>query len=80
RPLAAPEREAHGVDGGLLVERVSGAAAKAGLRPGDVILAFGNEPVESVDELASLVDDAEGRVAVLVKRGDATIYVPVEIG
>jgi hypothetical protein len=45
-----------------------------------VILAFGNEKVESTEHFRKLVDKSKGSVAVLVKRDDATIYVPVKIG
>ena len=44
------------------------------------ILAFGNEKVESAEHFRKLVDKSKGSVAVLVKRDDATIYVPVKIG
>jgi serine protease Do len=80
RPLTAEERKARGVDSGLVVEQVDGPAAKAGIRQGDVILAFGAEKVESPEQFRKLVDKASGNVPVLVRRDDATIYVPVKIG
>jgi serine protease Do len=80
RPLSAEERKARGVDAGVVVERADGPAAKAGIREGDVILAFGGEKVENPEQLKKLVDKANGNVPVLVKRDDATIYVPVRIG
>ena len=81
RPLTPEERKARGIaEGGVFVEEVDGPAAKAGIRRGDVILAFGNDKVENGDQLRRLVDKANGSVAVLVKREDATIYVPVKIG
>ena len=80
RPLTPEERKASGVKGGVVVERAEGPAAQAGIQPGDVILAFGNEKVESAEHLRKLIDKSKGSVAVLVKRDDATIYVPVKIG
>jgi serine protease Do len=80
RPLTAEERKARGVDAGVVVERAEGPAAKAGIREGDVILAFGAEKVETPEQLKKLVDKAAGSVPVLVRRDDATIYVPVRIG
>ena len=80
RPLTAEERKARGVDAGVVVERADGPAAKAGIREGDVILAFGGDKVENPEQLKKLVDKASGNVPVLVKRDDATIYVPVRIG
>ncbi len=80
RPLTAEERKARGLDAGVVVEKVDGPAAKAGIRQGDVILAFGAEKVENAEQLKKLVDKANGNVPVLVRRDDATIYVPVRIG
>jgi serine protease Do len=80
RPLTAEEREARGLDAGVVVERAEGPAAKAGIREGDVILAFGPEKVENPEQLKKLVDRANGNVPVLVRRDDATLYVPVKIG
>ena len=65
---------------GLVVENASGAAASAGVRAGDVILALNNKPVKSVDELRGLLDKAGKHVALLVQRGEAKMYVPVEVG
>jgi serine protease Do len=80
RPLTAEERKARGLDAGLVVERAEGPAATAGIREGDVILAFGPEKVENPEQLKKLVDRANGNVPVLVRRDDATLYVPVKIG
>jgi len=71
---------AGGDERGVVVEAVSGAAARAGIRAGDVILAVGATPVGSPAELATLVASAPARVALLVQRADAAHYVPVELG
>ncbi|MCZ7563928.1 MAG: DegQ family serine endoprotease [Burkholderiales bacterium] len=80
RPLAEAEQKRHGVEGGVVVEAAEGPAAKAGLRQGDVILALNGERVASVDDLRRLAAEAEGNVAVLVKREDARIYLPLRVG
>ncbi len=80
RPLSPEERKSRGLDAGLVVEQVDGPAARAGIRPGDVIVAFGNEKVATAEQLRALADKAQGSVAVLVKRDEATLYVPVKIG
>ncbi len=80
RPLSADERKTLGVDAGVVVEQVEGPAAKAGIRQGDVILAFGATKVENPEQLKKLVDRASGNVPVLVRRDEATLYVPVRIG
>ena len=45
-----------------------------------MILAFGNERVNSPEQLQRQVDKAKGNIAVLVKREEARIYIPVRIG
>ncbi len=80
RPLSPEERQGLGLSGGVVVERAEGPAAKAGIRPGDIIVAFGSEPVKSAEQLRRLAEKAKGNVAVLVRREDAMIYVPVRIG
>ena len=67
-------------DEGLLVEDASGAAARAGIRAGDVVTAVNGKPVKSAEDLRSAAAKAKGVVALLVKRGDASIFVPVELG
>jgi serine protease Do len=80
RPLSAEERKEAGGKEGLVVEGVSGPAAKAGIQRGDVILAVNGTPVKTVDELKKIVNGAAKSVAVLVQRDDAQLYVPVNMG
>jgi serine protease Do len=79
RPLTPEERKADGARG-VVVEQVAGAAEKAGVRPGDVIVSVNRAPVASPEELKSAVDKAGKSVALLIRRGDAQIFVPVTIG
>jgi serine protease Do len=80
RPLSEQERKAAGVQGGVVVEDVRGAAAKAGIQPGDIILALNNTPVKSAEELRMMVNKTGKVAAVLVQRNDAKIFIPVELG
>jgi serine protease Do len=80
RPLTPEERHEAGVNGGLLIQDVAGAAARAGIQPGDVILSLNGEPVSSVAQLRALVAKAGKHIALLVQRNDATIFVPVDLG
>ena len=57
-----------------------GAAAKAGVRPGDVIVAVNSTPVKSPEQLKELIGKAGKTVALLIQRDDAQIFVPVTIG
>jgi len=80
RPLTAEERERSGIERGLVVEQAAGAAARAGIARGDVVIAVNGEGVESVEDLREAVSGRSGTVALLVQRGPMQIYVPVELG
>jgi serine protease Do len=79
RPLTEEERKQIEAEGGLLVEQSEGPAARAGVQVGDVILAFNNQPVKSVDQLRRLVDRSRGSVALLIQREGNKIYVPIRL-
>jgi serine protease Do len=64
---------------GLVVENASGPAARAGIRAGDVVTAVNGRPVKIVGELKAAAAKAKGAVALLVRRGDDSMFVPVEI-
>ncbi|HWP10732.1 MAG TPA: DegQ family serine endoprotease [Ramlibacter sp.] len=80
RPLQDSEKRQAGVNEGLLVEDASGAAARAGVESGDVLLAVNGTPVKSVDQARSLIAKSDKSVALLIQRGDEQIFVPVRIG
>lgn len=79
RPLTAEERRQLDGRGGLIVQNATGAAARAGIQPGDVVLSVNGEPVSSVDQLRALVAKAGKRVALLIQRDDARLFVPVDL-
>ena len=66
---------------GLLVINSTGVAAEAGIRRGDVILGLNNSESQSVDAFNKQIDAVrKGKtVAVLVQRGESTLYVPIKI-
>ncbi|PZN31438.1 MAG: peptidase, partial [Proteobacteria bacterium] len=80
RPLSDQERRQLDSDAGVVVEQVSGPAALAGVQPGDIIVGVNGEPLESVDELREAVEQADESVALLVRRGDAQLFIPVRVG
>jgi serine protease Do len=80
RPLSPEEKRSSELTNGVVVEDVGGAAAKAGVRSGDVILSINNTPVKSVEHLKELVAKSGKTVALLVQRDDARIFIPVTLG
>lgn len=80
RPLSADEKRQSELASGLVVQDVAGAAERAGVLPGDVIVAVNSTPVNSVEELRSLVEKSGKTVALLVQRNDARIFIPVTLG
>jgi serine protease Do len=67
------------VRGGVRVETVEGAAARAGLREGDVILSLDNAEVSDARQFVAAAAKLEKArsVNVLVRRGDWTNYVVI---
>lgn len=74
------KKKLNGKNGLLVIESV-GAAAQAGIRRGDVILGLNNNESQSVDAFNKQINAvASGKtIAVLVQRGDSTLYVPIKV-
>jgi serine protease Do len=79
RPLTKEERGQNNGKGGLLVEQVSGAAERAGVQPGDLVLALNGTPVATPQELRDQAAKAGKRAALLVQRNDRQLFVPIEL-
>ena len=80
RALTAEEKAQTAGKGGLVVEQVSGAAARAGIQRGDLLLSFNGTPLKSAEELSTLVGKAGKSAALLVQRENRQLFVPVELG
>jgi serine protease Do len=79
-PMTSIQQQQAGVDHGLLVRQASGAAAKAGIRRGDIVLAVNNDQVKSVDQFKQLVEEYEGdSIALLIQRKGNTLFVSVPV-
>jgi serine protease Do len=67
------------IKGGVKVDSVEGAAARAGLREGDVVMAIDNIEVSSVKQFEQLVTktDRAKPVTLLVRRGESANFVIV---
>ena len=80
RPLTRDERRASKIADGLVIEQVAGPAEKAGIQPGDVLLAINGKPVQSIDTVKLVLQGKPRSVALLVQRDGDTIFVPVNLG
>jgi serine protease Do len=79
--LSPAQRKAIGVKFGVVVEAVQGPAEKAQIRRGDVITAVNNTELTSIQQLNDIVAQHKvgSSIALLVRRGDASVYIPVEV-
>jgi serine protease Do len=77
RDLTDAQQREQKINSGVRVESVADAAARAGLREGDVILALANSEVVSVKEYDALLSriDKSKPVTVLLRRGEWAQYV-----
>jgi serine protease Do len=83
RELQPEERKKLGIDYGVVVTEVAqGAATRTPIRRGDVIVAVNQTRFKSIEEFNKLIEGQEkgDTVALLVRRGEGAIYVPMEIG
>ena len=82
-PAEKGELSSLGLDHGVRVIEVAddGAAADAGVLPGDIIVSFNRAKVESVKQLESLVSDAPGgqSMPLLVQRNDSPIFLAITL-
>lgn len=78
----AQQREQLNIAGGVSVDEVAtGAASRAGIRKGDIILAINNQDIKSLEQFGQLLGQFEkGKiVALLVRRGANALYIPLRI-
>jgi serine protease Do len=79
--LTSDQRRELKISSGLLVEEVTGDALRAGINVGDLILAVNNTEVRTVEQFRKLIAAVPvGKTAaILVRRGDSSLYVPLKI-
>jgi serine protease Do len=82
RELAPAQRKALGIDYGLIVEAIANPGPNMQLQRGDIIMAVNNVYFKSVEDFNRLVQrqPTGSVVALLVRRGDAALYIPVRVG
>ncbi|WP_235024582.1 trypsin-like peptidase domain-containing protein [Caballeronia arvi] len=78
-PLTDAERRASDLPQGLMVEAATGAAAKAGIRPGDIVLGVNDELVESPQALTALTSKGGKKAALLIQRNQKRNFVSVDV-
>jgi serine protease Do len=81
RELTPQQKKKLNGKNGLLVIESAGAAAQAGIRRGDVILGLNNNESQSVDTFNKQINAVQSgkTIAVLVQRGESTLYVPIKV-
>ena len=77
--LSKEQKDQAKVAGGAVVTGVKGAAERAGIRQGDIILSVNNSQIASVQQFTGLVErlDRKRTVVLLVRRGDGVLFIPV---
>ena len=80
--LTESQRRELKVKGGVRVETAEGAAARAGLREGDVVLSIDNTEIANAKQFESAVAklDKNKPVSVLVRRGEWVNYIVIRPG
>jgi serine protease Do len=81
RELAPPQRKALGIEYVLIVEAVN-AGPNMQVQRGDIIIAVNNVYFKTLEEFNRVVQKqpAGSVIALLVRRGDAALYIPVRVG
>lgn len=81
RELPEATLKSIGLGYGLAVIRLGKAGERAGLRIGDVVYGVGETRIRNLQEFSrALADSREGRISLLVRRGERDFQVPMEVG
>ena len=77
--LTEAQRKELKLDGGVVVDASEGVAARAGVRPGDLILQVNNVEVKDAKQFNAMVArlDPKKSVAVLVRREESSQYLVI---
>jgi len=79
--LSEAQKKELKLDNGVVVEKVEGVAARAGLRPGDILLRLNNTDLKNVKQFDALVTklDQKRTPVILVRRGETSQFVPLPL-
>ncbi|MES2947576.1 MAG: Do family serine endopeptidase [Pseudomonadota bacterium] len=79
RPQKPEELRNSGSGTGLYIDKVSGAAERAGVQPGDLLLAINHESLLSVEQARTAADRAGRSVALLLMRDGDRKFFPLRL-
>ncbi len=81
RELSPQQKKKLNGRNGLLVVDSQGISAQVGIRRGDVILALNNTEVQSLEQFSKQIQaiPAGKNIALLIQRGENTLYVPLKM-
>ncbi|MDP3483602.1 MAG: DegQ family serine endoprotease [Sulfuricella sp.] len=81
RDLVESQKKELQVSHGILVESAQGVAARAGIRRGDVIMSVLNKDVKNVEHFEQILSGykAGQTLALLVRRGDHALFIPLRL-
>jgi len=77
RELSRDEQRMLKTEAAIVVEAVTGIAAKSGIQAGDLVVAINSKRVANIKQLLDALDRAGKRVAVLVQRGGNLMFIPL---
>ena len=82
RPLTPEEKQSVDTEGNVVVADVQGSAERAGIQPGDIILAVNDRAVKNVQDLRAAASRLRpgDAAALLVERAGTQLFVPVRAG
>lgn len=80
RALKADEVRSSEAPQGLVIEKVSGVAERAGVEAGDLLLAVNAQAVTTPEQLRSLAAKPGRSMALLVLRDGSRLYIPLRLG
>ncbi|KMQ80998.1 HtrA protease/chaperone protein [Candidatus Burkholderia pumila] len=77
--IPADQKKALKLSGGVQVDAVEGPAARAGFQKGDIVMRIGDTDITSAKQFQEVAQNLDGSkmVAILVRRGDNTQFVPL---
>lgn len=77
--LSDAEKQSSGLNQGVKIAEAEGPSSEAGLQANDILLAINSQPVRSVQEATNLLNRSSGAIALLIRREDQTLFVPMTV-